>query len=81
LIACINGSDAFYTTSSCSGRIALFLQQKTLHSNTQKGGEWLLVSHDEIKPDAMTTAIYAYKDRLLAKKQQTEQCLEMYLKF
>ncbi len=39
----INSSDDYVSTSSCSGRIALFQTDKL-----NKGGRWLLVEHQEV---------------------------------
>eukprot|EP01083_Nonionella_stella_P042578 114959_1 len=86
LIACINGTEAFYTTSSCSGRIALFLQRRNIiaqdgeyHSTSQKGGEWLLISHEHIKQDQISNAIETYTHQLHQRQNNTQ--IEMSLKF
>lgn len=59
----INALDGFVTTSSCAGRIAVYLdgwQQKahdddeangTASSGGKGGGEWLYVSHDPLDID------------------------------
>ncbi|XP_057290041.1 tRNA wybutosine-synthesizing protein 3 homolog isoform X2 [Hydractinia symbiolongicarpus] len=44
LIVFINSHNDFFTTSSCSGRIVLFMEGET----KKKGCKWLLASHDEI---------------------------------
>jgi tRNA wybutosine-synthesizing protein 3 len=43
LLDAINAQDEFYTTSSCAGRIDLFVEPL---SGKKHEGEWLYVSHD-----------------------------------
>lgn len=57
LIHIINRHCDYYTTSSCSGRIAIYcegLEEQEGLEKTTKGGKWLYVSHDpvEIPSDA-----------------------------
>lgn len=42
LITFINSQDSYFTTSSCSGRIAIVAQQSDVH---KKGCKWLFMSH------------------------------------
>ena len=54
----INLHPAYVTTSSCSGRIALFLD--TLQSGDiarAKGGKWLLCNHGEVRADEVMCAL------------------------
>eukprot|EP00927_Polykrikos_kofoidii_P022780 TRINITY_DN21162_c0_g2_i1.p1 TRINITY_DN21162_c0_g2~~TRINITY_DN21162_c0_g2_i1.p1 ORF type:complete len:826 (-),score=162.82 TRINITY_DN21162_c0_g2_i1:340-2817(-) len=44
LLAWVNAQASLVTTSSCSGRIAVFLGSSDPSSS--KGGEWLLISHE-----------------------------------
>ena len=79
LIACINHTSTFYTTSSCSGRISLFLQERFATNNknfgynlnyddhdttSKKGGEWLLNSHDIIGSEQIINTMHAYINEL-----------------
>ena len=87
LIGCINESKSFYTTSSCSGRISLFLQESfdenkdndEHHTITKKGGEWLLISHGLIDNDQITKKIYNYKQKKNNKNPNKQ--IEISLKF
>ncbi|CAK0828950.1 unnamed protein product, partial [Prorocentrum cordatum] len=49
-LAWLNAQDPVVTTSSCSGRIAVFLGASTPSSS--KGGEWLLISHEPLEDAA-----------------------------
>ena len=61
LVALINQSADYYTTSSCSGRITIFLDS----SGATKGGEWLLISHDPVAwPALRTVALNTFPSRL-----------------
>lgn len=51
LIHIINRHRDYYTTSSCSGRIAIYcegLEEQENLEKTTKGGKWLYVSHDPV---------------------------------
>lgn len=50
LMHVINQHPEYYTTSSCSGRIAIYCEglNENTGSGTTKGGIWLYVSHDPI---------------------------------
>lgn len=50
----INSKDAFYTTSSCSGRIVLL---KMPHNAKKNETEWLFVSHDEVGEYALASEL------------------------
>ena len=56
LIALINSSPDFYTTSCCSGRIALFLHTQP---NQPKTGRWLLVDHHQVDWTRVKEAVEA----------------------
>ncbi|KAG5356153.1 tRNA wybutosine-synthesizing protein 3 [Yarrowia sp. B02] len=63
LIATINGLDDFVTTSSCSGRVSVFLEgEKGVEENgkvTGKGGgKWLFVSHDPKEIDGWEKTVF-----------------------
>lgn len=83
LIACINDTNTFYTTSSCSGRISLFLQEKLINIKSQKGGEWLLISHNLITSEQITNAINCYlnKVNLITDNLSSSKFVEISLKF
>jgi tRNA wybutosine-synthesizing protein 3 len=54
----INLHSSYVTTSSCSGRIALFVD--TAHDDERqrgKGGKWLLCAHDEIRIEEVMDAL------------------------
>ncbi|ETO13750.1 Met-10+ like family protein / kelch repeat-containing protein [Reticulomyxa filosa] len=53
LIDCINKTEDFYTTSSCSGRITILKQEL----RKSKGGNWLLVSHQCITSKQVEDAL------------------------
>ena len=46
LIELINNSIDYVTTSSCSGRVSIFVAKP---EHTKSSGEWLFISHDQIK--------------------------------
>jgi tRNA wybutosine-synthesizing protein 3 len=68
LVDLINQHDAFSTLSSCSGRISLFDpnskesdEEETRGENPRSGkgvGGWLLVSHEEIHADQLTSLFF-----------------------
>eukprot|EP00897_Mesotaenium_endlicherianum_P001880 jgi/Mesen1/171/ME1133575C07572 len=64
LIESINEHEGFFTTSSCSGRISLFLEPDPAvrQSTKKKGGEWLLVSHDTVGEQEVLDAVSAYRE-------------------
>ncbi|KAF7726966.1 hypothetical protein EC973_008161 [Apophysomyces ossiformis] len=47
LIHIINAHPDYYTTSSCSGRIAIY--REGIEEKTTKGGVWLYVTHDPVE--------------------------------
>lgn len=54
----INLHPAYVTTSSCSGRIALFLDtSENLRGKGGKGGTWLLCVHGEVNADQVLGAL------------------------
>ncbi|KAG0742698.1 hypothetical protein G6F57_010524 [Rhizopus arrhizus] len=48
LMHVINQHQDYYTTSSCSGRVAIYCPSMQDDKTTTKGGIWLYVSHDPI---------------------------------
>lgn len=70
----MNACPLFYTTSSCSGRITLFLDRRAPGgTGTQsKGGEWLLITHGTVEWADLHRALYETfparlrKDRAIA---------------
>lgn len=49
LIHIINRHPDYYTTSSCSGRIAIYCEGlENVSEKTTKGGKWLYVTHDPV---------------------------------
>ncbi|EDQ92050.1 uncharacterized protein MONBRDRAFT_5697 [Monosiga brevicollis MX1] len=63
LLNFINELDDYVTTSSCSGRIALFCEQQDARKRT---GTWLLASHDVVTVEA---AAAAYQDERIRDSQ------------
>jgi len=53
LVEEINSRTDFYTTSSCSGRVCLFLKRREV----SKGGKWLLCSHDPVTFEQVQAAV------------------------
>jgi tRNA wybutosine-synthesizing protein 3 len=58
LMRLINQHSQFYTTSSCSGRIAVYCEgvdeKKSDAAKSTKGGTWLYVTHDPVTlPDGI----------------------------
>ncbi|ODM97431.1 tRNA wybutosine-synthesizing protein 3 [Orchesella cincta] len=77
LVNLINSQkDSFFTTSSCSGRIILYTwstgessegpaDEGTERSKgLKKGCKWLLVSHDEVQPEKLLEAYFAYDGQM-----------------
>lgn len=63
LIATINGLDDYVTTSSCSGRVSVFLEGEKGCEEDGKvtgkgGGKWLFVSHDPKEIDAWWGSVF-----------------------
>lgn len=65
LLNVINKNPAYFTTSSCSGRISILSQPKplptVLASNTKKkarGGSWLFITHDLADPDSVVSLLF-----------------------
>jgi tRNA wybutosine-synthesizing protein 3 len=72
LISEINGFDGLVTTSSCSGRISVFLEGRKADSDPLKsaeveegegtragpGGAWLFISHDPVEVPQATSSSY-----------------------
>lgn len=52
LLKTINGQEAYYTTSSCAGRI-MILEEARLKKDVQ----WLLASHEPVSLDAVLAAL------------------------
>ncbi|BBN02828.1 tRNA wybutosine-synthesizing protein 3 [Marchantia polymorpha subsp. ruderalis] len=68
LIRRINSHPEFYTTSSCSGRVSLFLDQPcaaplgddvpdSSKEKVKKGGDWIFVSHEAAAEDDVVNAV------------------------
>jgi len=55
----INQLEHYYTSSSCSGRIALFVHKSRKKNDT----EWLFVTHDIANPDDIIAKIKNYADK------------------
>ncbi|XP_065192335.1 tRNA wybutosine-synthesizing protein 3 homolog [Sycon ciliatum] len=54
----LNASDHFFTTSSCSGRVAIFWQgEEDVGCGRRKEGKWLYVSHDPVIPADVVAAV------------------------
>ena len=49
MIELLNGSENYATTSSCSGRVSVFVAKPT---ETKSSGEWLFITHDAIESAA-----------------------------
>ena len=69
LVNLINRHESFVTTSSCSGRIAVFLQSNSVgdsegtpSSSKKKRGEggWVLVRHRKVSPEELISAVSKY---------------------
>ncbi len=54
LLDAINAHDDYYTTSSCAGRIDLFVEP---NSGKKHEGEWLFVSHGEVEKGKVEEAL------------------------
>jgi tRNA wybutosine-synthesizing protein 3 len=52
LIGEINALDGFVTTSSCAGRVSVFVEGNKKAGGKGGGGAWLFVSHDPVVIDA-----------------------------
>jgi len=59
LVNLINSHPDYYTTSSCAGRIMLFLE-----SARKKGSAWLLLSHEPLTLQAVKRSIKPTKETL-----------------
>jgi len=67
LIHAINEHTDYVTTSSCSGRIALFAEPNQDKKSTTKGiGRWLFVKHGEASADEIATGL---------KQAETSDCV------
>lgn len=63
LIDSINGHEDFVTTSSCSGRLSVFLEGEKADKVTGKGGgKWLFVSHDPKEIDGWPSQVNFSED-------------------
>lgn len=64
LVGLLNASPNAFTTSSCSGRVALFAEPppRLAGQKKGKGGEWVHVSHERADADAIWEALRAYLD-------------------
>lgn len=52
LVETMNSTRDFCTTSSCSGRITVFIERG------KKGGEWLICSHDPVSYEDLEKAVF-----------------------
>ena len=58
VVALVNTHPAFYTTSSCAGRVSLFADPTAeTRAAGMKGGEWVYVNHDPADADAIVSAV------------------------
>lgn len=79
LVAFINKQAAFFTTSSCSGRILVFIQTVEESGKIQKRNcEWLVTTHDRITDvdsfvDEAVEKVARFRDQL--KGKVSEACL------
>ncbi|XP_055939017.1 tRNA wybutosine-synthesizing protein 3 homolog isoform X2 [Argiope bruennichi] len=53
LVCFINAQEFYVTTSSCSGRTSVFVHSE----QRKKGCDWLLISHDIVRPDDVIQAL------------------------
>jgi tRNA wybutosine-synthesizing protein 3 len=53
LVKYINESKDYYTTSSCSGRISVFVTNQ----GKAKGGKWILVEHATITHEQLVVSL------------------------
>lgn len=62
LVRLLNASPNAFTTSSCSGRVALFAEPPARAPGEKKGkgGEWVHVSHECADADAVWEALQKY---------------------
>ena len=51
----------YFTTSSCSGRTALFARAHERGEGEGKGGEWVYVTHDEAREDEVLEALKTFE--------------------
>ncbi|XP_047307750.1 tRNA wybutosine-synthesizing protein 2/3/4 [Impatiens glandulifera] len=61
LLAAINSHSSYFTTSSCSGRISILSQPNAAVASSKKkakGGSWVLISHDPVKPDSVVDLLF-----------------------
>jgi tRNA wybutosine-synthesizing protein 3 len=66
----INLHPDYYTTSSCSGRVAIYCEGINDEQTTTKGGVWLYVSHDpvEIPEDGILQLLFGDKQVVFDKE-------------
>ena len=58
VVALVNTHPAFYTTSSCAGRVSLFADPTSeTRAAGMKGGEWVYVNHDPADAAAIVSAV------------------------
>lgn len=83
LVAIINEQAKYFTTSSCSGRILVFLQNENEGKIKKRNCEWLLTTHDLIDDlDGFVTQIQAKLDEVLNTEKDPEHDLGVaFLKF
>eukprot|EP00746_Dinoflagellata_sp_MGD_P139467 gnl/MRDRNA2_/MRDRNA2_72920_c0_seq1.p1 gnl/MRDRNA2_/MRDRNA2_72920_c0~~gnl/MRDRNA2_/MRDRNA2_72920_c0_seq1.p1 ORF type:complete len:673 (+),score=137.15 gnl/MRDRNA2_/MRDRNA2_72920_c0_seq1:101-2119(+) len=74
LLNFINAQDGVVSTSSCSGRVSLFLGGQ----DQGKGGEWLLASHAVVDTDSTWSLIHKELERRRA-EQRSAGTLLMFL--
>ncbi|KAI9277426.1 methyltransferase TYW3-domain-containing protein [Sporodiniella umbellata] len=87
LMHVINQHPDYYTTSSCSGRVAMYCPALEDDKATTKGGNWLYVSHDPIEvPEDSETWILSllFGNRPVEFTRSPTDCLNkqwIYFKF
>ncbi|KAI8875319.1 hypothetical protein K501DRAFT_233834 [Backusella circina FSU 941] len=59
----INLHPDYYTTSSCSGRIAIYCEGLDDDKTTTKGGVWLFVSHDPVEVEQQDIVSLLFGDQ------------------
>ncbi|CAG2176346.1 unnamed protein product [Oppiella nova] len=64
LISALNSCGAYYTTSSCSGRITVMADNSGCHLK-KSVSKWLFISHDVVDSDEVMSAIRSGDDRPL----------------
>ncbi|XP_010278689.1 PREDICTED: tRNA wybutosine-synthesizing protein 2/3/4 isoform X2 [Nelumbo nucifera] len=67
LLKALNRHPAYFTTSSCSGRISILCQPfyNAASSHTKKkagGGSWIFITHDPADPDSVVNLLFKPSD-------------------